>query len=165
MNRIPFLFLFSLLMACADPEVAEIVKLENQDSGDFGIRLSDVSQESGLSDFKHESAARGESWFPETMGAGGAFIDINGDGFDDIILVQGSKWKGEPNNVKALKIYQNQQDGSFSDISEASGLGNLEAYGMGINAADYDNDGDQDFFSRHSIKTTFSGMTVVDLQM
>ena len=46
----------------------------------------------------------------------------------------------------ALYLYSNNQDGTFSDVTESAGLSNIQTYGFGVTVADYDNDNDQDFF-------------------
>ena len=59
------------------------------------IRFRDVTADAGLV-FNHEAGARtGHKWYPETMGAGGGFIDYDGDGHMDILLVNGRQWPGE----------------------------------------------------------------------
>ncbi len=146
-NRTTLLLFGCLLISsCEKQHSGEIGKMNIEDSGDFGIRLVDVTSSAGLGEFRHENGARGDSWFPETMGAGAAFFDYDSDGFDDIALVQGSKWKGEANIPSAIKLYRNDQAGGFEDVTEKSGLSALLAYGMGLNTADYDNDGDQDIY-------------------
>ncbi len=105
--------------------------------------LARATDATGLADFQHETGASGEKWFPETMGAGGAFADIDGDGWQDILLVGGATWAAD-DTTPALLLYRNNQDGTFTDISAAAGLATLRAYGFGIAVADYDNDGDPD---------------------
>ncbi|HXH08401.1 MAG TPA: hypothetical protein VNP04_01295, partial [Alphaproteobacteria bacterium] len=58
------------------------------------IRFSDVTAAAGL-DFRHEAGASGQKWYPETMGAGGGFFDYDGDGWPDILLINGRRWPGE----------------------------------------------------------------------
>ena len=104
----------------------------------------DVTAAAGLSDFKHDNGARGNMYFPEQMGAGGGFIDYNGDDWLDILLVGGGGIEREP--IQALYLFRNNADGSFSDVTEEAGLSEIQAYGKGIAAADYDNDGDEDIY-------------------
>jgi hypothetical protein len=78
---------------------------------------------------------------PETLGAGCAFLDYDGDGWQDILLVNGTI--GPDTNAKApstLKLYRNNRNGTFSDVTHSAGL-DLEMYGMGVAVGDYDNDG------------------------
>lgn len=107
----------------------------------------DVSQVAGLGDFYHETGAFGEKWFPESMGSGGGFIDYNGDGWLDILLAGGGVWpeskRLQPN---VLWLYKNMGDGHFEQVTDEAGLGDVEGYSIGIGVADYDNDGDQDFY-------------------
>ena len=118
----------------------------NSSKGTGKLHFTNVTQQSGLGDFIHENGAFGAKWFPEPMGAGGGFIDYNGDGYEDLLLVGGGVLSPEDDlNVRALVLYRNNGDGTFSDVTTEAGLGGLEAYGFGISAADYDNDGDQDF--------------------
>ena len=105
--------------------------------------LEHVTELAGLGDFKHVTGAVGEKWFPETMGAGAAFFDADGDSWLDILLVSGATWEDE-NPTPALSLFHNNQDGTFSDVTTERGLANLHAYGFGVAAADYDNDGDAD---------------------
>jgi hypothetical protein len=109
--------------------------------------IVEVTAEAGLADFRHDNGARGKFYFPEQMGAGGGFIDYDGDSWLDILLVGGGAIDPEPTRfVKALRLYKNDRDGTFSEVTEAAGLGGLQAHGTGVAAADYDNDGDEDFY-------------------
>jgi tetratricopeptide (TPR) repeat protein len=108
------------------------------------IRFRDVTTEAGLA-FHHEAGAKtGHKWYPETMGSGGGFFDYNGDGQIDILLVNGRQWPGERQAPEpTMRLYRNEGDGTFRDVTEQSGL-RVPLYGMGMSAADYDNDGDAD---------------------
>ncbi|MBX2819064.1 MAG: CRTAC1 family protein [Rhodothermaceae bacterium] len=107
----------------------------------------DVTMEAGLGDFKHETGGYGQSLMPEIVGGGGGFIDYNGDGWEDILLVAGGKWShNELNDVQCLYLYHNNGDGTFTDVTEVVGLDLVRTYGFGVTVADYDNDGNDDFY-------------------
>lgn len=109
----------------------------------LSFSLNRVTDQAGLGNFTHLTGAVGEKWFPETMGAGAAFFDADGDSWLDILLVSGASWS-EDDTTPALTLYRNNQDGTFSDATSESGLASIRAYGFGVATADYDNDGDAD---------------------
>jgi hypothetical protein len=112
-----------------------------------GIAFTDVTAPAGLEEFRHRTGAFGEKWNPESMGAGGGFIDYNGDGWLDILLVAGGLWPQHTDRrIQGLRLYRNNRDGTFSEVTAEAGLAGVTAYGFGVTVADYDNDGDQDFF-------------------
>jgi len=107
------------------------------------IRFTDVTAAAGIR-FTHNSGRAGKKWLPETMGAGCAFFDADGDGWPDILLVNGKDWT--PRGRKSLPaLYRNNRDGTFTDVTRASGLA-IEIYGFGVAIADYDNDGREDIY-------------------
>lgn len=78
------------------------------------------------------------------MGAGAGFVDADGDGDLDILLINGRQWPGERQPPEpTMRLYRNTGEGSFRDVTAQSGL-DVPLYGMGMTAADYDNDGDPD---------------------
>jgi hypothetical protein len=116
-------------------------------AADAGRLFTDVTAEAGLRAFRHETGASGQKWFPETMGSGGGFVDYNGDGWPDILLVGGGTWQErEGKTVPALRLYRNNGAGIFTEVTREAGLDAVHAYGMGVTVADYDNDGDPDIF-------------------
>jgi len=123
-------------------------------SPDPGFRLVDVTAPSGIR-FRHNSGAYGGKLLPETLGAGCAFLDYDRDGWQDILLVNGADWPGHPREdislvrgrwrasqpePSTLKLYRNNRNGTFSDVTSSAGL-DVEMYGMGVAVGDYDNDG------------------------
>ena len=109
-----------------------------------GFRLTDVTQQAGLT-FQHNSGAYGSKFLPETMGPGCAFIDYDNDGWLDILIANGMDWPGHFRQHSTLKLYRNNRNGTFTDVTAASGL-NVEMYAMGLAIADYDNDGWPDIY-------------------
>ncbi|MGH9647140.1 MAG: FG-GAP repeat domain-containing protein, partial [Bryobacteraceae bacterium] len=116
---------------------------------DPGFRLVDVTAAAGLQ-FQHNSGAFGAKYLPETLGAGCAFLDYDGDGWLDILLVNGADWPGHPrrnttSRTSTMRLYRNNRNGTFTDVTEKAGLA-VPMYGMGVAVADYDNDGFPDIF-------------------
>ncbi len=109
--------------------------------------FTDVTAAAGLNDFKYINGAFGKVWFPEQMGAGCGFIDYDGDGWLDILLVGGGALAPNtlPQEPPALWLYRNNGDATFSQKTKEAGLEGIRAYGTAITVADYDNDGDEDF--------------------
>lgn len=114
-------------------------------SSDSLPQFTDITKEAGIN-FVHNNGAFGKKYLPETMGSGCAFFDYNVDGWQDILLVNGKDWDRHPSGKRqTLALYRNNQDGSFTDVTESAGL-NIPLYGMGVAVADYDNDGDDDIY-------------------
>ena len=109
------------------------------------ITLADVTAQSGIR-FTHNNGAFGRKWLPETMGPGCAFIDYDNDGWPDILLINGQDWVGHAKSGPTTpKLYHNNHDGTFTDVTRKSGLG-ISMYGLGAAIGDYDNDGFDDIF-------------------
>jgi enediyne biosynthesis protein E4 len=108
------------------------------------VTFRDVTQQSGIR-FVHNNGAFGKKFLPETLGPGVAFIDYDNDGWPDIFLVNGTDWPGHIQKHTTPKLYHNNHDGTFTDVTHKAGL-DVEMYGMGVAVGDYDNDGFDDLF-------------------
>jgi len=121
------------------------------------VLFADATEASRLS-FEHFNGMSGALYFPEMMGGGVALFDYDGDGDLDVYLVQGQMLGGKPVSEATFapryslpltdRLYRNDlEDGvlRFTDVTTDSGL-RAEGYGMGVAAADYDNDGDVDLY-------------------
>ena len=134
-----------VLIGCS--EDTQPPSIEPPSALDTGLHFIDVTKQAGLEDFKHETGAEGDMLFPESMGSGCGFIDYDGDGWVDILVAGGGSWAADKNaSINPVWLYRNNGDGTFSLKTEEAGLGDLQAYSLGFAVADYDNDGDQDFY-------------------
>ena len=113
------------------------------------IHFRDITSQAGIH-FVHNNGAFGKKWLPETMGPGCAFIDYDNDGYPDILLVNGQDWPGHPrgggnSDATTLKLYHNNGNGTFTDVTRKAGLA-IPMFGLGAAVGDYDNDGYDDLF-------------------
>jgi hypothetical protein len=109
--------------------------------------FTDVTRDAGV-DFVHRHGGSGTHYYVETMSGGCAFFDYDGDGWQDIYLVQGAPLPGyQPGSGIDLRdrIFHNNGDGTFSDVTRRAGVDDTR-YGLGCCAGDFDNDGDTDLF-------------------
>jgi hypothetical protein len=97
-----------------------------------------VTSRSGLQ-FRHNSGAYGGKLLPETLGSGCAFLDYDADGWQDILLINGMDWSGHKRERSTLRLYRNNRNGTFTDVTRDAGL-DVEMYGMGVAVGDYNND-------------------------
>ncbi len=111
------------------------------------VQFTDVTEAAGI-EFVHVNGAYGDKLLPETMGGGIAFLDYDNDGDQDLLFVNSSYWSDQiPSNrpLPTMALYRNDGSGQFEDITPGSGL-DVNFYGMGVAAGDYDNDGYVDVF-------------------
>ncbi len=116
--------------------------------------FTDVTAAAGI-DFVHYDSATPMHYIFDTMGAGVGFIDYDADGWLDLFCVQGGPVKGggKP-GMPTHKLYRNNGDGTFADMTEKVGLAQ-SGYGMGCAVGDFDNDGYDDL-----VVTYINGITL-----
>ena len=112
-------------------------------SSNPGVQFLDVTRNAGIN-FTHHNGAKGKKLLPETLGSGCAFVDLDGDGWADVLLINGKDWAPSGQHYYPA-LYRNNHNGTFTDITRGSGL-DVEMYGMGVAVADYDNDGLPDVY-------------------
>jgi hypothetical protein len=120
------------------------VGIDGQSPASPGFQFADVTAAAGLM-FRHNNGAYGGKLLPETLGSGCAFLDYDGDGWQDILLVNGADWPGHRRQRSTLRLYRNNRNGTFTDVTRAAGL-EIEMYGMGVAVGDFNNDGFPDMF-------------------
>src|ERR1700761_3414166 len=82
----------------------------------LGFRFTDVTRQAGIQ-FEHNSGAFGGKFLPETLGSGCAFLDYDGDGWQDILLINGMDWPGHKQRHSTLHLYRNNRNGTFTDVT------------------------------------------------
>ncbi len=117
---------------------------------DCGFDFVDVAAEAGLG-FVHESGASGGLHLPETMGAGAAWIDFDGDGWLDAYLVQSGPFPPGDGESSVDRLFRNLGPDATGTIRfEAVDAGTLpRGYGQGVVAADVDGDRNVDLLVSH----------------
>jgi enediyne biosynthesis protein E4 len=102
--------------------------------------FSDLARQRGL-DFTHTNGASADKFFPEIMGSGGLFLDVDNDGWLDMFLVDGGSFADPAVARRARhRLFRNRGNGTFQDVTAASRIQHRD-YGMGACAGDIDNDG------------------------
>ena len=167
MNRREFLLGFSGCASVYGFLASSAANQSAQQASAPGFRLVDSTKQAGI-DFHHYTGAYGGKLLPETLGSGCAFLDYDADGWQDILLVNGMDWPGHKRGHATMRLYRNNRNGTFTDVTRRAGL-DVELYGMGVAVGDYNNDGFPDILvtcvgQNHLFRNTGRG-TFVDVTL
>ncbi len=110
----------------------------------FAARFVDVAAEAGLDRPTIYGPVDRKDYIVETVGCGCAFLDYDNDGWMDLLVLSGSRVEGAPEGT-SCRLYRNNRDGSFADVTEQAGL-LREMWASGVTVGDFDNDGHEDIF-------------------
>jgi hypothetical protein len=110
----------------------------------FDARFTDVAQAAGLKEIVVCGHPDRVDYIVETMSCGAAFLDYDNDGWLDILVLSGSRFGDPPPNA-SNRLYKNNRDGTFSDVTKKAGLFRT-GYAYGVTVGDYNNDGFEDLF-------------------
>jgi hypothetical protein len=115
-------------------------------TGDLGFRFVNVARQAGLTSKTIYGDEHRNRYLLETTGCGAGFIDYDNDGWEDIILINGTRLDGmPPGQTPTNHLYHNNGDGTFTDVTEKAGL-TRTGWGQAVCIGDFDNDGYDDIF-------------------
>jgi hypothetical protein len=110
----------------------------------FRARFTDIAASAGLKVPTIAGHPQRADYVIEAMSCGVAFVDYDNDGWLDILLLTGSRFGDPPANA-SKRLYRNNRDGTFTDVTERAGL-LTTGYEYGVTVGDYNNDGLEDLF-------------------
>ncbi len=110
----------------------------------FLAKFTDVAAAAGLTAPTIYGAADKKDYIIETVGCGVAFLDYNNDGWLDIFVLCGTRLQNPP-AAATNRLYKNNRNGTFTDVTEAAGLIKT-GWASAVTVGDYNNDGFDDLF-------------------
>ena len=110
----------------------------------FLARFTDVAQQAGLTQPVIYGGLESKSYIVEVVGCGVAFIDYDNDGWLDLLVLGGTRLEGDSAGA-TNRLYKNNRDGTFSDVTAKAGLVRA-GWASAVTVGDYDNDGFDDIF-------------------
>lgn len=110
----------------------------------FLAHFTDIAAAAGLTEPVIFGGEKRNDYILEVKGCGLAFLDFDNDGWQDILLLSGSRWEGVPAGT-TNRLYRNNHDGTFMDVTAKSGLQHT-GWSYGVTVGDYNNDGFDDIF-------------------
>jgi enediyne biosynthesis protein E4 len=110
----------------------------------FNAHFVNVASAAGLREPTIYGGVESNKYILESTGCGCAFIDYDNDGWMDIFLLSGTRLEGAPAGA-TNRLYKNNRDGTFTDVTEKSGL-QAVGWACGVCVGDYNNDGFDDIF-------------------
>ncbi len=110
----------------------------------FNACFTDIAAQAGLHAPLIYGPEEHKTYIVETTGCGCAFIDYDNDGWLDILTLSGTRFDGPPPGT-TNRLYKNNRDGTFSDVTEKAGLTKL-GWASAVAVGDYNNDGFDDLF-------------------
>ncbi len=109
----------------------------------FEAHFTDIADTAGLRTPTLWGSEDQKSYILETVGCGAAFLDYDNDGWMDIFLLSGSRIEGSAG--VGNRLYKNNRDGTFTDVTEKAGL-QRTGWASSVAVGDYNNDGFDDLF-------------------
>jgi enediyne biosynthesis protein E4 len=110
----------------------------------FNARFTDIARQAGLNHVVVAGHPGHADYVFEALSCGVAFLDYDNDGWLDILVLSGSRF-GDPPAAASNRLYRNNRDGTFTDVTEKAGLFRT-GYAQGVTIGDYNNDGFDDVF-------------------
>jgi hypothetical protein len=119
----------------------------------FPARFTDVAAQAGLTHPIVYGGIGTKDYIVEVVGSGVAFVDYDNDGWVDLFVLSGTRLGNAPADA-TNRLYKNNRDGTFTDVTEKAGL-RRTGWASAVTVGDYDNDGLDDLF------VTFYGQNVL----
>ena len=134
------LLVFLFLAAIANLPIAQSLP----DQKETTVHFTDITDSAGIT-FRHNSAPE-KKYIVESIGGGVAIFDYDDDGCMDIYFTNALTvdTASDPHASRSA-LYHNNCDGTFTDVTEKSGLA-YPGWANGVVAADFDGDGFEDLY-------------------
>ena len=110
----------------------------------FNARFVNVAEEAGLVRPTVFGHAGSKDYILEAIGGGAAWLDFDGDGWLDLLLMGGSRLEDPPLD-SSLQLHRNLGNGRFEEVTRKAGLHRV-GWASSATVGDIDNDGDPDVF-------------------
>ena len=144
LTGIPFLFSPADLVAQMATRHVKAAPRGKPSGIPFLAHFTDVAASAGLTTPTIYGGIDRKDYIVETMGCGCAFFDYDNDGWLDVLVLCGTRF-GEAPKGATNRLYRNNRDGTFTDVTVHAGLLRT-GWASGVAIGDFDNDGYEDLF-------------------